>query len=115
MGKVSTENVRKLLSMATAAGEGDDGAAMAYAYTACCLDELLAFRNGYDPAERLPEVGQAIRVDYTLATVGACSGIGVYALAEDGAQVVVMQNGSRHELPWDFFTRWYPIGGEVEV
>lgn len=73
------------------------------------LKLLLSCCEGHDPAECLPELGQQIRVDYMLATVGSCSAVGVYGLAEDGAQVVVLQTGARPELPWDFFTRWYPL------
>ena len=98
---VSTENVRKLMEMAQdASGCDDDGAGQAYADTAHCLKELLAFREGYDPQKTLPEVGQVVRVKTWYNSYRDASLI---------SDKMWCWNGDTHTLA--AVLRWYPLPG----
>lgn len=75
------------------------------------LDELLAYREGYDPAERLPELGQVIKIEYRFP--------GNYTQRAQSAQKLARYDGAKFTdliypdtyIPLSWVTRWYPAPG----
>ncbi len=103
---VSTENVRKLMEMAQdASGCGDDGAGQAYADTANCLKELLAFREGYDPAKQPPEAGKMVLVSGNDGDLVAAS---LRVWTDTGVRI---WQGRGWSAPFEYAVRWYPLPG----
>jgi len=99
MGKVSVEWLRRMRNwldgdLRAAPPEDAGRVAMVEAY-----DELLAFREGYDPAERLPEDGQLCAIHYQWP-------------GTDKSDWAV-EIGPILGIPPSWVIRWYPIGGEV--
>lgn len=71
------------------------------------LDELLAYREGYDPAERLPEPGAKVLVQ---SKAGGLDSASIRVWADTGEQ---MWQGRGWSAPIGYARRWYPLpGGE---
>lgn len=83
------------------------GTDLAYDQMVAALDELLAFREGYDPAERLPEPGAKVLVQ---SKAGGLDSASIRVWADTGEQ---MWQGRGWSAPIGYARRWYPLpGGE---
>jgi hypothetical protein len=71
------------------------------------VEELLAYRKGYDPAERLPKPGVKVLVQ---SKAGGLDSASIRVWADTGEQ---MWQGRGWSAPIGYAWRWYPApGGE---
>ncbi len=110
---VSTERIRSLSDWFNGVGAlAVPGEELACEVKAA-LDELLAYREGHDPRERMPEAGQVVRIEYRFP--------GSYTRKPQDVQKLARYDGKEFAdliyadtcIPLSWLTRWYPLpGGE---
>ena len=73
------------------------------------VDELLAYREGYDPAERMPEPMQQVIIRWRGDNDVVCYGVYARELV-DGEYEWVSRPDALYYVPAEIVERWYPLG-----
>ena len=109
---VSNERIRYIRDEFAVANTDNDESKLLVDNTCLALDELLAYREGYGPQERLPEPDHQVVVEFTVykepVVVDRCLAV----FDHEARQWVGNDGGDNWYEPVGWALRWYPIGGE---
>lgn len=114
MGKVSTDRLKLLVKMSGVFKKAESPDDEIWSEIVAIYEELLAFREGYDPKDRLPEPDHQVVVEFTVYKEPVVVDHALAVFDHAARQWVGCDGGDPWREPVEWALRWYPIGGEVE-